>query len=93
MSDRPHISHICLKASLPPPLFSVSKIDGSRLAVPARHPALHMLAAMFSHPSQLEADNELRHLNTYSTVPTHGVSAALASCPAHSSRVYYVLLP
>lgn len=67
VQDRTHISHICIKVSPPPtpPLFSVSKIDGSRLAVPARHPILHMLAAMFSHPAQLEADTELRHLNTY----------------------------
>lgn len=65
VQDRPHISHMCVKASLPPPLFSASKIDGSRLAVPARHPVPHMLAAMFSHPAQLEADTEMRHLNTY----------------------------
>ena len=74
--DSPHISHMCIKAP-PPPLLSVPKIDGSRLAVPARHPVPHMLAAMFSHPALLEADTEMRHLNTYCP---HTLDLCCAGC-------------
>lgn len=73
-----HTSVTCAeKPPPPPPLLSVPKIDGSRLAVPARHPVPHMLAAMFSHPALFEADTEMRHLNTYCP---HTLDLCCAGC-------------
>lgn len=72
-----HQSHVHKSPPPPPPLLSVPKIDGSRLAVPARHPVPHMLAAMFSHPALFEADTEMRHLNTYCP---HTLDLCCAGC-------------
>lgn len=41
-------------------LFSVLEIDERGPAMPACHPAAHMLAAVFSRPAQLEAATETR---------------------------------
>lgn len=60
--------------------FSVAKIDGSRVAVPGRHPNAHMLAAMFSHP--------LRARMTLTTCILIHIRAA--QCNTHLSIDYFI---
>lgn len=76
------------KSQPPPPLFSASKIDGCSLAVPARHPLPHMLAAMFSPPAQLEADTEMRYLNTYCPYTLYPCHTGFMSSSFQGSVLY-----
>lgn len=79
---------MCMKPAIPTSVF-MSEIDGSRLAMPGYHPVPHMLAAMFFHPAQLEADTEMWHLNTNCPVTlslchTHAnMSSLFHECVSH----------